>query len=271
MPEHAIILNLALDHHDIETTASMFRRLSANTPGTKLINADDAALTAKLPKAGRTFSLDAPSNYRATEIALEDFGSRFRLGNLHFSIAIPGKHNVSNAVAALAMLSELGAGLQDAATHLPDFNGISRRFEIIRNDNHLVIDDYAHNPHKIAALMTTVSRIRKKICYVFQPHGFGPVRLMKDEYIEVFREGLRNSDMLVLLPIYYAGGNVAMDVSSEDISGPVNKGGGHAITIEKREELFDIVQKYEACVVFGARDYTLNNLAYTLAESFRSA
>jgi UDP-N-acetylmuramate--alanine ligase len=265
-PQHSVILNLALDHHDIETTASMFGTLSEHTSGKVITNADDPLLVSKLNRTGITFSVDAPSDFRASEIRLDDLCSRFRLRGVNFTTSLPGMHNVSNAVAALAVLSELGIPIQDVTAHLSGFDGIGRRFEVIRNDRHLVIDDYAHNPHKIAALMATASRMRESICYVFQPHGFGPTRLMKDEYIRVFRDGLRESDMLVLLPIYYAGGNVMRDISSSDIAGPLEDGGISAVSIEEREELFDIARGYEACVVFGARDDSLNDLARAVAK-----
>jgi UDP-N-acetylmuramate--alanine ligase len=66
--------------------------------------------------------------------------------------------------------------------------------------------------------MEAMKKVSDKVCYIFQPHGFGPTRLMKEGYIETFAKGLRNADQLILLPIYYAGGTAAKDISSEDLA-----------------------------------------------------
>jgi UDP-N-acetylmuramate--alanine ligase len=153
---------------------------------------------------------------------------------------------------------------------LPEFTGIERRFDIhLNNGKYLVLDDYAHNPHKISSLMQAMKGTGEKVCYIFQPHGYGPTRLMKDGYIRTFAENLRETDELVLLPIYYAGGTAAKDISSRDIAEGVMAAGGKAEAVDERKEIFRKLGKFGSYVVFGARDDTLSGLAEEIAERLR--
>ncbi len=88
-----------------------------------------------------------------------------------------------------------------------------------------VVDDFAHNPAKIAAVVARSRGLSDRIIAVYQPHGFGPTRFLKDEYIATFRTAFRQQDSLYLLPIYYAGGTAQKNISSEDIiNGPWPRG-----------------------------------------------
>ena len=105
--------------------------------------------------------------------------------------------------------------------------------------------------------------------YVFQPHGYGPTRMMKEGYIRAFSAGLRSTDRLVLLPIYYAGGTAARDISSRDIAEGVGASGRQAVAVEDRAEIFRMFGEWNAYVVFGARDDTLSDLAEEIAAKIR--
>jgi UDP-N-acetylmuramate--alanine ligase len=268
-PQHLIILNLSLDHHTVDKTAEMFKALVENTSGKIILNADDKSLIGKITgKNAITFSLHNPSHYKADDIIYKQFSADFSLRGTKFSLSLPGEYNLYNAVSCIAMLSEIGISPAVVADVLHEFKGIDRRFDIYLNDSRgLVIDDYAHNPHKISSLMKTVIKIREHICYIFQPHGFGPTRLMKKEYIEAFTENLRNTDHLVLLPIFYAGGTAARDISSHDLADAIKTAGKSVEVIEKREDILKrLIHEYDSFVIFGARDETLAELAKEIAR-----
>jgi UDP-N-acetylmuramate--alanine ligase len=183
-----------------------------------------------------------------------------------FTLSLPGRHNLYNALSCIAVLSDLGIPLGNIAAVLPDFQGIERRFDIHLNDGkHLVIDDYAHNPHKISSLMETVRRMRTDICYIFQPHGFGPTRLMKREYIQTFVDNLRHSDHLILLPIFYIGGTASRDISSQDLAAEITARGKSAEVIESRADVLSRITAYHTYIVFGARDESLSDFAEAIA------
>jgi UDP-N-acetylmuramate--alanine ligase len=174
-------------------------------------------------------------------------------------------------LSCIALLSQLGIPLDDIAAVLPEFEGIDRRFDIKLNDgNFLVVDDYAHNPHKISFLMDAVKPVSDKICYIFQPHGFAPTRMMKKEYIKVFADNLRSSDQLILLPIYYAGGTTSRDISSHDLERGIRDGGGSVEVIENRSDILNRLANYKTYIVFGARDDTLSDFAEEIADMIQN-
>jgi UDP-N-acetylmuramate--alanine ligase len=267
-PQHSIILNLALDHHSIDRTFNMFEALIDHTRERVVINADDDNLCKIRNARTVTFSIDKRSDYRADEIVYRSFVTDFSLRNTGFSLSIPGKYNLYNALSCIVLLSELGVPLEDIAAALPEFTGIDRRFDIHLNDGkHLVIDDYAHNPHKISSLMEAVQRLRSRVCYIFQPHGFAPTRMMRKEYIQAFTENLRKGDHLILLPIYYVGGTAARDISSHDLADEIKRAGKSAEVIEDREEVLNRVSEHSVYVIFGARDETLSVFAEEIAQT----
>lgn len=265
-PFYSIITNLSLDHSSIEETANMFETLGSNTEELVVVNGDDKNLDLCCFDNPVKFSIDRCSKYQAKSVDYQPFGTSFRVRDVTFKLSIPGKYNLYNALSCIALLTEMGAALGDMAEVLPDFSGIERRFDIHLNDGkHLVIDDYAHNPHKIASLMEAMKKIRESICYVFQPHGYGPTRLMKREYIENFINSLRKQDYLILLPIYYAGGTSVRDISSEDLVSEIKDAGKSAEVLSERSLLFSRLKEWDNYVVFGARDESLADFGREIA------
>ncbi len=269
MPSHTIISNLDLDHHSVAETGLMFERLAGNTSGVVVTGGDDDNLAACRIKNPVRFSILKESEYRATDIKYHRLRTTFRLKGRRFEVSLPGMHNLYNALACIALLSELGVDNGKVSEALPEFAGIERRFDIHLNvGSHLVVDDYAHNPHKILSLMETMKTLSEGVCYIFQPHGYGPTRLMKDGYIRVFADHLRKDDQLILLPIYYAGGTAAKDISSEDLADGVTAAGGRAVVMN-RNEFLGMPFEQSAYVVFGARDDTLADFAEEIAVRLR--
>ncbi len=273
-PLHSIILNLAFDHHPIEKSFDLFKVLVENTKDMVILNADEPNLK-DLIKINKkkiiTFSINKPSYYKAENIIYNKFSAKFFLNGTRFNLSLPGMHNIYNALSSIAFLNEIGFSLKDISSVIGEFRGVERRFQIhLYDKKRLVIDDYAHNPHKISSLMNTVKKIRKNICYIFQPHGFGPTRMMRDEYIEVFTKNLRVSDQLILLPIFYAGGNVSKDISSLDIAEGIRKKGKN-VKVTERDEILKEIDNWNNYVVFGARDDTLSDLAKEIANNLKSS
>jgi len=265
-PWHSIILNLDLDHHTINKTAQMFEILMSHTKGKIFVNADDSNLKEITKDNAVTFSIHNPSHYKAEAIIYKPFSTDFSVNGQRFSLSLPGEYNLYNALACIALLSEIGISKDDIANVLPGFEGIERRFDIHLNEGErLVIDDYAHNPHKISSFMKTMKYQKEKICYIFQPHGFGPTRLMKKEYIKAFAENLQDTDHLILLPIYYVGGTASKDISSQDLADGIRDYGKSVEVVQKREDILKRVNEYKTYVVFGARDETLSGFAKEIA------
>jgi UDP-N-acetylmuramate--alanine ligase len=261
-PFYSIIASLSLDHNLIEKTAEMFETLSRNTKEMTIISGDDDNLRHCRFDKPIKFSIDTKSEYQAKAIEYQSFKTIFKLHGVNFKISLPGKYNLYNALSCIALLSEMGVKLKDIGKILPSFSGIDRRSDIyLNNGKYLVIDDYAHNPHKISCLMESIRKIRHRVCYIFQPHGFGPTRLMKQGYIETFIKNLRDEDHLILLPIYYAGGTSVKDISSEDLLNEIKAAGKSIEVLHERSLLFNRLKEWDNYVVFGARDESLAEFA----------
>jgi UDP-N-acetylmuramate--alanine ligase len=146
---------------------------------------------------------------------------------------------------------------------------------MIRLQNGLtVIDDFAHNPEKVKAAIKTAKLLCKRLFAIFQPHGFGPTRFLKDDFVRAFSEMLGKEDKLYLLPIYYAGGTATKDISSDEIAGLVKSNSRSAFAPSTRMECLEMIKAEatagDAVILMGARDPSLPEFARQLADALRS-
>jgi UDP-N-acetylmuramate--alanine ligase len=128
-----------------------------------------------------------------------------------------------------------------------------------------VLDDFAHNPDKIAATLEALHAFPGRLLVMFQPHGFGPLRMMRREFVEGFTSGLAAEDVLLMPPPVYHGGTTTMDVTSVDIASDVVGAGRRAEALDSRDavgdRLVELVRPGDRIVVMGARDDTLSTFA----------
>jgi UDP-N-acetylmuramate--alanine ligase len=176
---------------------------------------------------------------------------------------------VANALAAIGAVRAVGVATEDAVAALESFSGIRRRMEVVGTAGGVtVIDDFAHNPDKIAATLKTLHAFDGRLLILFQPHGFGPLKLMRREFIEGFAGLLRADDVLLMPePVYY-GGTTDRSVGSEDIAEGIRAAGRHAEALATREacgdRLVELARPGDRIVVMGARDDTLSTFAADL-------
>ena len=172
-------------------------------------------------------------------------------------------------MAAIAAARASDVSLDDAAAALSTFQGVKRRLELVGTINDItVIDDFAHNPDKITATLTTLHAFSGRLLIMFQPHGFGPLRLMKDAFIECFDDGLNDTDILIMPePVYY-GGTVERTVSSQDIVEAIKSPDRNAYAFDERaqcgDKLVELAKPGDRIVIMGARDDTLSQFAEEL-------
>lgn len=282
-PRVAVLNNVSLDHKSLDELRALFSDFvaKAETSVLNLDNEETKALAAQLsPGKAITYSLrDHDADLYAERISPQRFGVSFDVVNraarmcAHVDLKMPGRHNVSNALAAIAAVRTAGVDLDEAAAALGDFAGVRRRLELVGEAGGItVIDDFGHNPDKIGASLATLHEFPGRLIVLFQPHGFGPLKKMKNEFIDCFADNLGADDMLVMPAPVYFGGSVDRSVSSEDIVASVAARGVRAVWFEKRSDCEEFV-KLEAragdrVVVMGARDDTLSELAERLLKSF---
>jgi UDP-N-acetylmuramate--alanine ligase len=269
-PDTAVFLNVSKDHKPVAETMELFRTL-ARQSSLVIANADDRQLDVLKPDM--TFGTTAATVSPDAVMTLTPNVSFLRAGQ-RFDLPLPGGHNLSNCLAALAVCESAGCAAPDLARAVSAYKGVLRRFSVTRLENGmLVIDDYAHNPEKIRAAMLAAQGFSSRVIAVFQPHGFGPTRFLKDDLVFMFSETLRPCDVLLLLPIYYAGGTAQKDISSDDIVSLVNSRGRTAFVAADRTDLVSRIlataSPGDAVLVMGARDPTLGTLVKEIIRSLR--
>jgi UDP-N-acetylmuramate--alanine ligase len=129
-----------------------------------------------------------------------------------------------------------------------------------------VIDDFAHNPDKIAATLQTLHAFPGRLLLMFQPHGYGPIRLMKDALVGCFMSGLRAEDVLIMPEPVYFGGTVDRSAGSRDIICEIERRGRKALAFPDRgacgDALVELAHRGDRIVIMGARDDSLSNFAH---------
>lgn len=279
-PQVAVLNNVAFDHKSLEELRALFAGFLARAQVAvlNLDNAETARLGAALPPDKRwTYSLgDAAADLLATDVVPRPDGVSFSVRErggppVAVSLGVPGRHNVSNALAALATARALGVGLAEAVAALSGFAGIRRRLEVVGSAGGVtVIDDFAHNPDKIAATLTALHDFPGRLLVMFQPHGFGPLRLMRREFVDCFARHLAVEDVLVMPEPVYFGGTVDRSVSSGHIAADLQAAGRTAVAFADRaacgDHLLSLARPGDRVVVMGARDDTLSTFAAELVR-----
>jgi UDP-N-acetylmuramate--alanine ligase len=258
-PWCSLILNLQRDHKEPDEVAEMFSQLRIQTEG-PLIIGSDPALNFLSPGAIRFGQAD----FKPTDVLLAPDHSTFKLGGVSFMLPAPGLYNVLNATAAITACVQTGLPLKSMVAPLRTFHGVARRFQTVGTARNIhVIDDFAHNPDKIRAALSAAHLQHRRVLAVFQPHGFGPTRFLRDDLIAAFKSALSADDILWLPEIYYAGGTVVRDISSRDIVSGIREGGRDARFVEGRRALAPVIaaeaRDGDLVLVMGARDPSLTD------------
>ncbi len=280
-PRVAVLNNITRDHKSLDELRTLFGDFIAGAEYA-VVNLDDAetrALAAAIaPRHAITLGLADPAADLSTdELQPSPDGIAFTVtdrrsgASAPVRLPVPGRHNASNALAALAATLACGVTLTEAASALDKFGGLRRRLEIVGTANGVtVIDDFAHNPDKIHATLETLHDFPGRLLVMFQPHGFRPLRLNRDAFIEGFVHDLRDDDVLIMPePVYY-GGTVDRAVTSQEIAHDVRTRGRSAFAFGDRAECGDklvaLARPGDRVVIMGARDDTLAQFAAELVD-----
>jgi UDP-N-acetylmuramate--alanine ligase len=285
-PSVAVVNNISLDHKSIDELRLLFRDFvaKARTAVLNLDNEETAALAGSLkPEHHVTYSLrSAHADLLASTPAPAPTGVVFQVKardsgeTVTVDLKVPGLHNVSNALAALCVAKVCGVGLAEAASHLSKFSGIRRRLEVVgATHNITVIDDFAHNPDKIAATLRTLHDFAGRLLLMFQPHGYGPIRLMKDALVDCFARELNQADVLLMPEPVYFGGTVDRSVGSREIIAAIKHRGRNALAFPDRDGCGDalvrLARRGDRIVIMGARDDSLSQFARALLTRLEAA
>lgn len=279
-PTIGVLLNVSLDHKSIEELRILFGNYLA-AADIAVINRDSPEAADLVPRAAKTITFGI--NARDADIAIapdsieqREFAIRARVidNRTHavfpLNLPMPGLHNLSNALAAIAAASAAGIDIGRAVAALHNFAGLARRFDVIGTSSGgiTVIDDFGHNPEKCAATLRTLKATRGRIIAFFQPHGYGPLRQMGAELAQTFARELGPDDVTILCDPVYFGGTVDRSQGSERIVQLIKDAGGTAEYIAARADcgarIAALARPGDRIAVMGARDDTLTEFARSI-------
>lgn len=248
-PTVAVLNNIALDHKPMDELLPLFRDY--------LMKADKAVLNFD-SETVRALARDLPPEKIIP----------YSMADGPVPLQVPGQYNISNALAALGVIRALGLDEAQARAALARFSGIKRRMETVGEKGGVtVIDDFAHNPDKISASLSALKETSGRLIVFFQPHGYGFLKLLKDDLADCFAHGLGAEDKLLLVEPYYAGGTVDRSIGSKDIAALIPQARVYEDREAVKKEILKSAMAGDRIVVMGARDDTLSEFAADILRS----
>ena len=272
-PAIGVILNLQRDHKEMAEVAKMFAVLRARSREA-LVVGEEENLEALAGGALR-FGFGPRADIRGNVVELGSTGSSFAVDGVRFTLPVPGRHNVANALAAIAAARAVDVPLADMVAPLADFQGVGRRFQTLGMARGVtVIDDFAHNADKIGAALATAKLKASRLLAVYQPHGYGPTRFLRRDFVDTFTRELRPQDRLWMLEVFYAGGTAAREFSAADIVREIAENGARAEFAPSRPWLAARITREarpgDLVLVMGARDPTLTDFALAILAALKN-
>ncbi len=256
-----------------------FERKAQDYYGEVIINADDdnlSRLKHRLTRPYVTFGFNTDADFRALNLNLEPGRSTFAVYNRgdllgEVILHVPGKHNVANALAAIAACTELEVPFETIVDGLLHFTGVSRRFEFIGEANDImVVDDYAHHPTEVKATLDMAREVyNRRVVVLYQPHLFSRTRDFMDDFIDV----LSTADIPLLVDIYPAREEPMPGITSEELVRKAHaRGFTKFVYAGPRQQCVAEAMKYitkgDLVITMGAGSITLHK--HELLEAIKS-
>ncbi len=271
-----------MDHYkDIEEIKDAFVEFANKVPfyGAAVVCSDDEHVRSIIPRITRrvmTYGMDAEADVSALAVSHTGMSSCYKaflkgelLGEVELNM--PGKHNVYNSLAALAVGLELRVEFEAVRTALAEFQGVERRFEIKGEAAGItVLDDYGHHPTEIRAVLETVAQIWEgRVTAVFQPHRYTRTSLLLSRFGTAFD----SCERVYLTDIYAAGEEPIKGVSSKNIADEIEKHGNVEVVYEPDWEsllcsLHSVLEPGDIVVTLGAGD--ISGFGSTLLDRLRA-
>lgn len=272
-PEVGVLLNIDKDHKEMDTLMEIFSEFRNNTLKLFVVNQAQAGARQLSRNKAHDFSADPdyPAGYQANGFSQQGLTISFHINGEDFILNTVGKHNMENALAASAVANQLGVELITCAEVLKSYEGIYRRHQVLGKKHGVwLIDDYAHNPVKCAVSIEACKQIAPRVIAWFQPHGYGPTRFLRHDFVTEIGRVLRPEDEIWMSEIFYAGGTTTKDISASDLINDLKEKGKQAFFVEDRNTFLEIVRPHLTtdCVLLlmGARDPSLENFAKQVWE-----
>jgi UDP-N-acetylmuramate--alanine ligase len=261
-----LLLNVDKDHKEIDVLMDVFGTFKNNSR-VFIVNQSHPLAKQLSKDIKKDFSFDPSSGagYTGTDFNQAGLVVSFKINGVDFSLNLAGRHNMENALAASTVAAELGVDLRVSAEALKKYEGIYRRFQVLGEKKGVwVIDDFAHNPVKCAAAIEACQPIAPKVIAWFQPHGYGPTKFLRADFVQEIGRVLRPADEIWMSEIFYAGGTAVKDISANDLINDLKGEDKNAFFVENRNDLVATIRQHltDNCVLLlmGARDPSLETL-----------
>ncbi|MGD9611860.1 MAG: Mur ligase domain-containing protein [Kiritimatiellia bacterium] len=260
-PERSILTNISQDHFTLAEVQELFRAFAAQVQTGIVCGAGVAAILG---------SQKAPIVEVAAQPERTAAGFAVTWRGLRLAVRPPGAHNALNALLAAELCAQLGHAPEQIAAALARFGGIQRRLERVDAGGGVrVVDDYGHNPAKLAAAWAAVSAPGNRVLGVWRPHGFRPLREMLVPLADAFAGVCRAPDQLWILPVYDAGGTTDRSIQSDALVAKLQARGVAAALADSYEtlgaELARAARAGDTILTMGARDPQLPVFAREMA------
>jgi len=265
-PEIGLLLNIDKDHKEIDVLLDIFTTYKNNSKRF-VVNQSHPLTKGFSQNKEQDFSWNkAEAGYSVSDFLQEGLTISFKINGTAFHLNVVGKHNMENALAASAIAAQLGVDLAICSEALSKYEGIYRRNQVLGNKKGVwVIDDFAHNPVKCAAAIEACQPIAPKVIGWFQPHGYGPTKFLRNDFVEEISKVLRPTDEIWMSEIFYAGGTAVKDISANDLINDLKALNKPAFFVENRNDLLAAIRPHltSNCVLLlmGARDPSLEQFA----------
>src|SRR5690554_3743930 len=272
-PEIGVVLNIDRDHKEFSELEELFATFKSHTKSHFIVNQNCMRAAQLSADTKNDFGTDTQCGIHGAGFSQTGCSISFTVNDIPCTIPVIGKHNMENALAALAIAVKTDIPLANAIEALQTFEGIYRRAQLIgKTDTNIsVIDDFAHNPAEVSAIIQACQSIGKRVIAWFQPHGFGPLKFMHEELAEQVAHTLRPHDVFYISAVYYAGGTVAKDIHPSVVSDAISQHNKQAHCIESKDEfrakIHSLVQDDDVIIIMGARDPELQAFAQTIFET----
>lgn len=254
-PNYSILTNLEpehLDHYGTwENLTDSFRRFldQVQDPGLVSYWGDDPTLNRLVRESGRpfvNFGFSEECAYSAQNISLHAWGSEFDLYetglySARMKLSVPGRHNVANALATLSVLLHLGFDLDRVREELATFRGTRRRMELKgQTPQFLVLDDYAHHPTEVKAVLRALHEAGKYVRVIFQPHRYSRTQNLYREFAHAFDD----AQEVVLTDIYSAGESNPDGVNVDLVYQEVRKTGHPHVSVVRKDKILPYLSEH---------------------------
>lgn len=252
-PEWAVLTNMSADHFPMQETEALFAQFRSRV------------------RRGSVAGWDPGMPWQVIEPELSAEGARFVWEGVEIRLPLLGRHNAENALQAATLCTRMGYEPAAIGRALGEFRGIQRRLEHVgQGAGVTVIDEYAHNPAKIAAAWRAVAPHYRRVLGMWRPHGFKPLAQMFDDMVTAFGQVCSRDDRLWLLPVYYAGGTVQRQADSDRLAEALRSAGVPAAWVPDYDALLSEMEREaragDVALCMGARDPGIPEFARRLVN-----